>query len=269
MTVGVFLTNAAAALRKADVSTGRLDCLVLLEDAFGADRANLLAHLDKTIPQQTEVELNTKIAQRIRHVPLAYIRGKAMFYGREFTITGDVLVPRPESESMIDLLKALPLPAQPAIADIGTGSGCLGITTNLEVPASRVWLCDIDQKALKLAMQNSKNHGVNPQIVHADLLHNISAPFDVLLANLPYVPLDFPINRAAEYEPKLAIFAGANGLDVYRRFWNQVSQLKHRPNFVITESLNEQHAHLSDLAANAGYALRASDGLAQCFEATR
>src|SRR6266508_1210490 len=110
MTTYEFLKSATARLKQAGIASARLDTLVLLEDALGQDRARLLAHPESKIPHSTEVALNTKIAQRATHVPLAYIRGKAEFYGREFAIDKHVLVPRPETETMIDLLKKLPLP---------------------------------------------------------------------------------------------------------------------------------------------------------------
>ncbi|HEU5187498.1 MAG TPA: HemK/PrmC family methyltransferase [Candidatus Saccharimonadales bacterium] len=269
MTVGDFLASATKTLTAAGIDTARLDCLVLLEDALGTDRAHILAHPEAKLSHLTEVKLNKKIAQRTTHMPLAYLRGKAMFYGREFSTTPDVLVPRPESESIIALLKKLPLGRAPKIADIGTGSGCLGITAALEIAGAQIWLCDIDSKAIKIAGRNAKQHHANVRLIKSNLLSKILASFDAILANLPYVPGDYLINPAAEHEPKRALFAGKDGLDLYRRLWQQITKLDSQPAFLITESLPVQHSKLAHLAEAAGYALVESDGLAQCFQPSR
>src|SRR5690606_33246454 len=96
MTIQEFLKHAVSSLSQAGIATARLDALILLEDELGRSRAQLLAHLEDEIPPKTEVELNTKITRRAKHTPLAYIRGKVEFYGREFAVNEHVLVPRPE-----------------------------------------------------------------------------------------------------------------------------------------------------------------------------
>lgn len=270
MTVGQFLTEATAKLLDAGIATAKLDCLILLEDELELNRARLLAHPEIKIPEKTEVHLNTKIAQRATHVPLAYIRGKAEFYGRMFIVTRDTLVPRPESESIIDLLTRLNLPANPKIADIGAGSGCLGVTAVLEIAGAELWLCDIDGRALEIAKRNAAKHGVTAHSLKADLLTaGLSAKIDVILANLPYVPERLLINEAAKHEPRLAIFAGDDGLVLFRKLWNQLENLSEKPSYVITESLLSQHVAMEDLAKHAGFQLSTSAGLAQRFETTQ
>ncbi|HSD56293.1 MAG TPA: hypothetical protein VLA92_04020, partial [Candidatus Saccharimonadales bacterium] len=100
---------------------------------------------------------------------------------------------------------------------------------------------------------------------HHDLLDDGAEGFDVVLANLPYVPDSYPINKAAGFEPSLALFAGADGLDLYRRMWQQLSATSNKPRFVLTESLTEQHEAVSELAKTAGYKLAQTDGLIQLF----
>ena len=252
VTVRNWLANATVSLKGAGIATARLDALVLLEDALSKDRVLILAHPETQIDNKTEVSLNKKIAQRAGHTPLAYIRGRTEFYGREFAVTPHTLVPRPETETMIEMLKTLPLPANPAIADIGTGSGCIGITAALELPNARVSLYDIDEEALKVAKKNLQLLGAKVTCQKADLLERVTN-IDVLLANLPYVPERYAINQAAEHEPKHAIFAGKDGLNLYRRFWEQIASLPQKPLFVLTESLPPQHADLAGIAKSAGY----------------
>lgn len=264
MTVGEFLQSNTTVLQEAGVATGRLDCLVLLEDVLGIDRSSILAHTEQELTAEQYKKLAQQLAERTQHHPLAYIRGKAAFYGREFLMNNHVLVPRPESEAIIDLLKGLPLPKGAHIADIGTGSGCLAITAALELPDAHVNGYDISHEALHIAQNNAKALHAPVQFGESDLLQNVDTT-DVLLANLPYVPEHFPVNKAATFEPGLALFAGTDGLDAYKLFWQQIGNMPHEPQFVLTESLPEQHHALAQLARNAGYAQDRKSGLVQLF----
>jgi release factor glutamine methyltransferase len=263
MTVKSFLAEAIKDLQDAGIDTARLDCLVLLEDILGIDRAQLLAHADRVLMTDEIAKLNKKVMQRSRHLPLSYIRNQAEFYGRTFYVNRHVLVPRPESEAIIELLKTCQLPTEPFIADIGTGSGCLGITAALEITHAHIHLYDIDEDTLAIAKRNARAHNIRAQFYHSDLLAMHGGPYDVMLANLPYVPDNYPINKAASHEPQLALFAGADGLDLYRKFWQQIAD--RQPTYIITESLPEQHEPLIELAKKARYALVATSGLAQLF----
>ncbi len=139
---------AAEILEAAGIETGRLDVLVLLEDVTKVDRARLLAEPEtELLPKQT-VELATLLTRRAGHEPLAYVRGKTEFYGREFIVTPAVLEPRPESEMIIDVLKKLAAKGEISkIADVGAGSGALGITAMSELPEVKVDLLEIDPAA--------------------------------------------------------------------------------------------------------------------------
>jgi release factor glutamine methyltransferase len=269
MTVGEFLQQTTAVLQKCDIATARLDCLILLEDALGKDRSHLLAHPEIVLTSAQLDILNTFITRRKQHTPLAYIRGHAAFFGREFQVNTSVLVPRPETETMIELLAKTTLPDHPRIADIGTGSGCIGIIAALELPHAQLFLYDIDQQALAVAKQNADALRAKVTILHQDLLQDIIQPLDVLLANLPYVPRAYPINTAATFEPALALFSGDDGLDLYRKFWQQIAALPQQPTHIFTEALSQQHQALADLAAEAGHTLDESQGLIQHFVAAR
>jgi release factor glutamine methyltransferase len=148
---------------------------------------------------------------------------------------------------------------------VGTGSGCLGITAALELPDADVTLLDVDPGALEVATQNASKLNAKVRTMQNDLLNNYNQPVDVILANLPYVPDNYPINQAAGNEPALALFAGEDGLDLYRRFWPQIKNLDDQPEYVLTEALTTQHAALADIAKTAGYTLKQTDGLVQLF----
>ncbi|HSW66644.1 MAG TPA: HemK/PrmC family methyltransferase [Bacillota bacterium] len=267
MTLGDFLKRATQALQQAGLESARLDALLLLEDALQRDRALLLAHPELELTAAEAALLNSQLEQRATHLPLAYIRGKSMFYGRIFTITPRVLVPRPESEAMMNLLLAIRDIKH--LADIGTGSGCLGITAALELPECQVDLYDIDAQALDCATKNAHQLGTKVRTYHEDLASNIYTPgrpvYETLLANLPYVPDEHHINKAASHEPRLALFGGPDGLNMYRRMFAQLAVRPHRPIHVITEALSFQHQPLTDIAKASGYQQAATEGLAQHF----
>ncbi|HSX17203.1 MAG TPA: HemK/PrmC family methyltransferase [Patescibacteria group bacterium] len=266
MTVDQFLAQNTSKLLTADITSARLDCLILLEDEIGRNRAYLLAHPEHELTAAQTSELHKKITQRATHLPLAYIRGRVMFYGRRFTVNQHVLVPRPETETMIDMLKNLPLRGPVRIADIGTGSGCIGITAALELPTAQVHIYDIDKAALAVAIDNARELKAPVHATLADMLTGVPETFDIILTNLPYVPSAYPINDAARHEPEIALFAGDDGLDAYRMFWEQLASWEHKPSFVLTESLGLQHGKLASLAQTAGYTPTAVQDLIQLFE---
>jgi release factor glutamine methyltransferase len=245
-----YLRQATERLAQAGISSARLDSLILIEDATGKDRAWLLAHPEFVLSDLIIDELNNKITRRSQHVPLAYIRGRSEFFGRTFYVDERVLEPRPETETMVELLLTLPLPKQYVVVDVGTGSGALAITAKLEVPQADVYGIDIDPGCLEVTSHNSQTLNAKVRLLQADLLASDSLPehIDAILANLPYVPDDFHINLAAGHEPRLAIFGGPDGLELYRRLFDGLAA-----SYVLTEALPPQHEALADIAAKAGY----------------
>jgi release factor glutamine methyltransferase len=263
MTIQNWLLTATEQLKSADIATARLDCLVLLEDETGHDRSWLLAYPEHVLQIEILQKLNTKIVQRAQHTPLAYLRGKAEFYGRTFQVNEHTLVPRPETEIIIDMLRALDLPAQPTILDVGTGTGCIAITATLELPNAHASACDIDPACIQIAQTNAQSLDATVDYVVSDLLANVADHYDVITTNLPYVPIDYAINKAASHEPTLALFSGTDGLDLYRTFFNTVGALG--PKYILTESLPEQHMAVTELAKTAGFHMQKIDGFIQLF----
>lgn len=264
MTVDDWLQTRAKILNNNGIDSARLDCILMLEKVLKQDRGWLLAHLDTPLSDLESRALEMLFAHRYQHQPMAYILGRAEFYGRTFIVNKHVLVPRPESESIIALSKQ----ASPVdeIVDIGTGSGALAITLALEKVADKVTGLDIDPACLNVAQQNSELLGARVTWLHSDLLDSWELSTSVkrlgIVANLPYVPNAYPINDAAKHEPKLALFSGADGLNHYRKLFTQLTSAT---DWLITEALLQQHAALTNIAKTAGYQLAATDGLAQYF----
>jgi release factor glutamine methyltransferase len=265
-----WIDSSTKKLEEAGIATPRLDCLILLEDELNTNRAQLLAYPETILTSVQNDNLAQKLTRRAQHEPLAYIRGKTEFYGRDFIVNRHVLEPRPESETMINLLKQLSFKQRISIADIGSGSGALGITAALELHYKiDLFLHDIDKNTLLVAKQNADLHNVQATCIQTDLVNNNNADLDILLCNLPYVPTDFQINTAATHEPKIAIFGGHDGLDLYRSLFNQMDKRSQKPSFVLTESLPFQHSDLAAIALNSGYKLMMSEDFIQVFSANR
>jgi release factor glutamine methyltransferase len=213
----------------------------LLEDVLDKERSWVLAHQEQELSKTKTKRLDSKLKKREKHLPLAYVRGHTEFYGRKFLVNRHTLEPRPESETMIELLLKLPISTKVKIADVGTGSGALGITAALELNNPNVDLYDIDASALAVARHNLALHETHLHTRKSDLLRRHIRTYDVILANLPYVPDHYRINQAAAMEPKIAIFGGKDGLDIYRRFFAQLQRFHWKPKYVLTESLPTQH----------------------------
>ncbi len=272
-----WLKQATAKLSGAGIATARLDALVLLQDELSLDKASILAHPETTLPAEAFARLDAQITRRAGHEPLAYIRGKTEFYGREFNINRHVLEPRPESETMVDLaLDTAKRSKQDikTIADIGTGSGAIAITMKLELPEATAMASDIDNECLKVARQNAKKHHAEIHFFQGNLLEpllalepksSLPAGKWMLLANLPYVPNSYQLNNAAMMEPKTAIYGGDDGLDVYRQLFAQASHSKFYPNYILTEALPFQHGELAKIAKSAGYQVLKTSDFIQLF----
>ncbi len=272
MTTQQFISKNTAFLAGCGIETARLDCLIILEDGLNTNRTHLLAYPDQKIPEKTLNVITKNIQRRSLHVPLAYIRGHVEFYGLTFNVDKHVLVPRPESESMINILQRHQLPHGMVIIDIGTGSGALAITAKHLLPKAQVIATDIDPACLAIAKQNAELHQADVAFIEGSLAETLPADiYDrplVFLCNLPYIPTSYPINSDATHEPQLALFAGSDGLDLYRKLFAILSHKPVNQCSIITESLQFQHSALSALAKTAGFTLADTEGLAQCFMKT-
>lgn len=211
MRVDEWLRNAEVALRGL-VDSPRLEAQVLAAHALGCERAALLAHPEWVVPEEAGVLLE----RRIKGEPLAYILGWREFYGRRFEVSPAVLIPRQETELLVDV--ALTTTAT-EVLDIGTGSGILAVTMKLERPGWRVTGCDISTEALDVARTNAKTLAAEVDFVESDLLSAFGdKQFDVIVSNPPYIGAEESIPaEVRNHEPHAALFAGEKGLAIFRR----------------------------------------------------
>lgn len=268
MTIEEWLTNTTGALKNAGIESARLDASVILSRVLDKPVEWLRAHYDEDLSKDHLANLSTKITQRKQHIPVAYIINQKEFYGRQFYVDEHVLIPRPESEAIIELLQPLAQEINTVI-DVGTGSGCLAITAKLEFPNLHVTATDLCSDALKIARKNAKSLHANIQFVQSDLLNNLPQFAQTrrlaIIANLPYVPQDLITSEEITKEPAEALFSGMDGLEHYRSFWNQLANMKHAATDVFVESLQSQHAEQKTLALKAGYRPSATKDLIQHF----
>jgi release factor glutamine methyltransferase len=198
--------------------------LALRNDAPGATRAWLIAHDKRTVSANVAAALSGLVARRLAGEPMQYISGEAEFYRMPFLVNRHVLIPRPETEHLVETVVELaPLFRKPRIVDVGTGSGAIAISVRHEWPDAVVTATEISEPALALARQNAARLGFANRVrfLEGDLLDPVAGEtFDIVASNPPYVPENDRATLSVEvrdYEPALALFAGEDGLAVYRR----------------------------------------------------
>ncbi|MEA2785050.1 MAG: release factor glutamine methyltransferase [Candidatus Eremiobacteraeota bacterium] len=225
MTIGEALRDASVRLEPIG-GTGRLDAVFLLAHAGGVTRQEMIAHRERELTPDVVERFEALVARRARGTPLAYVTGEAGFYGRMFGVDERVLVPRTETELAVEWavrhLRAIGREAGSA-ADIGTGSGAVAVTLAGELRDLSVYAADISQDALSVARRNAARNDVFQHVtfVHGDLAAPLLAyaPFDCVVANLPYVPSADCAGAPdpVSFEPMLARDGGPDGLSAYRR----------------------------------------------------
>ena len=219
MTIYEALAQARARLAEAGLSEAdaSVDVDLYARTILGWDKVRLLIEQQSPVPEPLEPTLSQWIERRILREPTAYIVGQREFWGLDFKVTPAVLIPRPETESIVDegvaLGRALP---SPRMADIGTGSGCIAVALAMELPRARFVATDVSEDALAVARTNAERHRVADRIefVATSYLDGVDGSFDVITANPPYVrDGDKPgLSRDVRHEPDVALFGGTEGL---------------------------------------------------------
>jgi release factor glutamine methyltransferase len=233
------LARARSSLADSSIEDPSLEGEILLRHVLGIDRARLYADLYTNLSTEQEKALNELLKRRKRGEPTAYITGHREFYGLDFRVDRSVLIPRPETELLVELaIKAAKQNKIKEIADIGTGCGAIAISLAINLPQATVYASDISKAALEVARLNSLRHGVADRVVllHGDLLEPLKQPVEMIVANLPYVrQRDLMKNASLSYEPVLALNGGASGLDRMRALCQQAREKLNKPGHLILE----------------------------------
>lgn len=262
MQVNDWLNVATKQLKKLGIDSARLDAEIILSHTLRKSRTYLHAHPDNQLNTREQEIADARLLLRTDRVPIAYIIGHKEFYGRQFKVTTSTLIPRPETEDMIDAVKNL-VPKNLAlfdesfrIVDVGTGSGCIGITLKLELPDTTVTLLDISPYALKIAASNASTLGADVQSIKSDLLQGYPFQSDIIVANLPYVDPSWERSPETKHEPEIAIFADNGGLALINKLIDQAMISLKMKGFLVLEADPSQHDDIVAYAIRKGFAIR-------------
>ncbi len=228
--IALNLAEAVGILAEAGIETPRLEARVLLACVLGVSHASVIAGIYPAPTTEQAEEFARLIDERAKRAPLAYLRGTQEFYGLDFAVSPAVLIPRPETEMLVEaVLKAAAIPSAPSdtpfrIADVGTGTGCIPISAAKNHPNLQAVAFDLSADALAVAQGNAARHGVSErvQFVQGDLLAGVAPEtFDFIASNPPYIPQSDMADLQPEvrdFEPRMALVGGgADGMDIYRR----------------------------------------------------
>lgn len=255
-TVGEALTWAARRLRPL-TSSPRLEAELLLAHLLQRARPYLLAHPGATLTPEQAATYAAHVTRRAGGEPLPYITGRVEFYGLDFTVAPAVLIPRPETELLVEeALRWLQDHPQATAADIGAGSGCIAVTLAVQSPALRLVATDCSPAALTVARANAARHGVAGRItfLEGDLLAPLPAPVDLIVSNPPYVAEDEwdALPPSVRREPRVALLAGPEGLDALRRLLAQAPALL-RPGGLLLVEIGEKQDTAARALAQAAF----------------
>jgi release factor glutamine methyltransferase len=281
-TVGEARSWAFGELLKAGVRSAALSADLLLGFTLGWDRVRIISHTEQLIAEDRWNHYKTLVARHASSEPLHYITGEREFYGLSFRVTPAVLIPRPETEILvektIELMRSHSSPAR--FVDVGTGSGCIAVSIANAVPSCTGWAVDISDDALEIARENAVRHGVADRIqfIRGDLLECfLAAPrFDFILSNPPYVALQECDNLPPDvrnFEPHLALFGGESGLEIYSRLIPGVPSHLVPEGYLLVESGAGQAEQIREIAESAGLSfeiiLNDLQGIPRCLVARK
>ncbi len=258
------INSAALKLEKAGITNARLDAEVLLCHTLGKDRAWLLAHMPESMGKGSGTDFEKAVGRRARREPLQYITGMQEFWGLEFRVTPDVLIPRPETELIVEAaLTVFKKGSRPTlIIDLCTGSGCIAVSLAKETAGSHVFATDKSAKALAVARQNASANGVADRIrfYEGDLFDpleklGIEGQVDLVVSNPPYVPSADSASLQPEvrdYEPSLALFSGPDGTELHWRIMSAAPRFLKKSGTLIMEMGLGQSAKLAQMVEKHG-----------------
>lgn len=230
-----------------------LDAPILLAHVLGVDRVALIAHPERPLTPAESAQFCALIERRAAGEPVPYLTGRRAFFDQTLIVTPDVLIPRPETEHLIEAALDWARGRDPRdlrIADIGTGSGAIAVTLAAHLPGAHLWAVDVSAAALDVARKNAARAGVEVAFLHGDLLGPLrDQPLDLIAANLPYIPrADLDALPVAQHEPRLALDGGPDGLGLIRRLLDQAPPVLAPGGLLLLEIMAGQGAAVTALA---------------------
>ena len=248
---------ASSFLKENQIPTPELEAEVFIRHLYGFDRTKFFLYLNQAMAEEQGLQLKEMVQRRVKHEPLQYIIGTQEFYGRSFTVNPDVLIPRPETELLVEevIKTASVLFGKEALTviDIGTGSGAIAITLTLEKPEWDLHTVDISTKAIQTAKSNSLQLGAEVQFHLGNGLDPAvkeNMKIDIIVSNPPYIPsrdIETLMEEVKDHEPMLALDGGEDGLDFYRDIIQKSEQVLKRPGLIAFEIGIGQELAISEL----------------------
>ena len=256
------LEEAIRRLEGAEISSPRVNAERMLGEVLQCSRAELYAYPEASVDETEKFAFSRLLERRLRHEPLQYILGYTDFYGLRLGVTPAVLIPRPETEQVVEkalgILRGI---SRPRVLDAGTGSGCIALALKKERADAEVWGCDVSQAALKVAKANAYANELDVSFIAADIksdsfVEKAPAELDVLISNPPYIPEGERASLAAEvreFEPSVALFTGDDPLVFYYRLAEAGKKLLVDGGWIVLETHSETGHEAAELLERSGY----------------
>ncbi len=254
---------ASSFLKENHIEQENLEAEILIREIQNWTRAEFFMHIHDTMENENLMLLKKWLNRRVEHEPLQYIVGKQEFYGREFLVNSHVLIPRPETEILVEQVikesRNIWNENRLVVADIGSGSGAIAVTMALEQKEWNILSVDISKEAIEMATLNAKRLGAKVQFYQGDMLTpiiNEDIGVDIIISNPPYIPskeIQQLSNEVKDYEPNIALDGGTDGLDFYRKIVKQSKNILHKPGMIAFEVGINQAKLVSELLIGYGY----------------
>ena len=248
------LEYAQRQLADAGIEDAKIDAWYLMEYAFGIDRAYYFLNKDKSAPAGEKDKYSEYIKKRAMHIPLQHITGTQEFMGLEFKVDENVLVPRQDTENLVE--QALPHVKGKKVLDMCTGSGCIAVSVKILGGSVRCDAADISDEALEIACYNAKKNNADITFIKSDMFDNITEKYDVILSNPPYIRPDVIkelMPEVREHEPMLALDGGNDGLDFYRILAEKSKEHLEKDGMIMMEIGYDQGSDVKELFEKNGY----------------
>ncbi len=241
--------------KEKQIEKARLNAEYIVAHVLQCKRFDLYVRFEDIVSEIDRAEIRKLIVRRCKNEPLQYVLGETEFYGYRFFVNSAVLIPRPETEYLVEkIIKENP--SLESVLDIGTGSGAIAVSLKKELPNCNVTASDISEKALEIAKKNAAENQVTIEFIQSDLFENIEDKYSVIVSNPPYIPLreykDID-SEVKDFEPQSALLAEADGLHYYQKILEQAKEYLHENGIVYFEIGHDQAERIKKIAENNGF----------------